>query len=158
VSYVGSGLVLPSPSGPEPAWTFRDKPLPWISNPFDILQAMPEQFEKAEIPVERLNGPVLLISGDADQVWPSTQLSKVARSVSDATNGLTTTRFVITPMLGTGFNHPTFRPPQEPITAAEISRATPPPTRIPGGACSACSTDVCGAKVFARSRRYAKEV
>jgi dienelactone hydrolase len=78
VSYVGSGLVFPSPAGPEPAWTFRGKPLPWISNPFNILQADPEQFDKAEIPVERTNGPVLLISGDADQVWPSTQLSQVA--------------------------------------------------------------------------------
>ena len=78
VSYVGSGLVFPSPTGPEPAWTFHGKPLPWIPNPFDILQADPEQFERAEIPVERTNGPVLLISGDADQVWPSTQLSQVA--------------------------------------------------------------------------------
>jgi dienelactone hydrolase len=78
VSYGGSGLVFPSPTGPEPAWTFRGEPLPWISNPFDILRADPEQFERAEIPVERTNGPVLLISGDADQVWPSTQLSQVA--------------------------------------------------------------------------------
>ena len=78
VSYVGSGLVFPSPAGPEPAWTFRGRPLPWIPNPFDNLQADPRQFEKAEIPVERTNGPVLLISGDADQVWPSTQLSQVA--------------------------------------------------------------------------------
>ncbi len=78
VSYAGSGLVFPSPAGPEPAWTFRGRPLPWIPNPFDILQADPRQFERAEIPVERTNGPVLLISGDADQVWPATQLSQVA--------------------------------------------------------------------------------
>ena len=78
VSYVGSGLVFSSPAGPGPAWTFRGKPLPWISNPFDILQANTEQFQKAGIPVERTNGPVLLISGDADQVWPSTQLSQIA--------------------------------------------------------------------------------
>ena len=78
VSYVGSGLVFPSPAGPEPAWTFHGNPLPWIPNPFDILQAKPDQFERAMIPVERTNGPVLLISGDADQAWPSTQLSQVA--------------------------------------------------------------------------------
>jgi dienelactone hydrolase len=78
VSYVGSGLVFPSPTNPEPAWIFHGRPLPWIPNPFDILQAKPEQFDRAEIPVERTNGPVLLISGDADQVWPSTQLSRVA--------------------------------------------------------------------------------
>ncbi len=78
VSYVGSGIVFPSPTGSEPAWTFRGKPLPWVPNPFDILQAKPEQLEKAQIPVERTNGPVLLISGDEDQIWPSTQLSQVA--------------------------------------------------------------------------------
>ena len=144
VSYVGSGLVFPSPAGPEPAWTFRGKPLPWISNRFDILQADPEQFDKAEIPVERTNGPVLLISGDADQVWPSTQLSQVAMDRLGAKAGLTATSFVTTPTPGTGFSRPTFRPPQEPITTAEISRVTPPLTRIPGGACSECSMDVCG--------------
>jgi dienelactone hydrolase len=32
----------------------------------------------AEIPVERINGPVLLISGSDDQVWPSSLLSEVA--------------------------------------------------------------------------------
>ena len=78
VSYAGSGFVCPSPAGQDPAWTFRGKPLPWIPNPFDIFQARPGQIEKSEIPVERTNGPVLLISGDADQVWPSTQLSQVA--------------------------------------------------------------------------------
>jgi dienelactone hydrolase len=78
VSYAGSGLVCPSPAGQEPAWTFRGRPLPWIPNPFDIFQARPGQIEKAQIPVERIRGPVLLISGDADQVWPATQLSQVA--------------------------------------------------------------------------------
>lgn len=78
VSYSGSGLVFPSPDSREPAWTFRGEPLPRIPNPFDILQATPDQLERAEIPVERTNGPVLLISGDADQVWPSTQLSQIA--------------------------------------------------------------------------------
>ncbi|HET7270231.1 MAG TPA: acyl-CoA thioesterase/bile acid-CoA:amino acid N-acyltransferase family protein [Rubrobacter sp.] len=78
VSYVGSGIVFPSPAGSEPAWTFRGKPLPQILNPFDILQARPAQIDRAQIRVERTSGPVLLISGDADQVWPSTQLSRVA--------------------------------------------------------------------------------
>lgn len=78
VSYVGSGLVFPSPTGSEAAWTFRGKPLPWIPNPFDIFQARLGQMQKARIPVERTRGPVLLISGDSDQIWPSTQLSQVA--------------------------------------------------------------------------------
>ena len=32
----------------------------------------------AEIPVERINGPVMLISGTDDQVWPATVLSEFA--------------------------------------------------------------------------------
>jgi hypothetical protein len=32
--------------------------------------------EKASIPVERTNGPILLISGEDDQMWPSTIFSK----------------------------------------------------------------------------------
>jgi fermentation-respiration switch protein FrsA (DUF1100 family) len=32
----------------------------------------------AEIPVERINGPVLLISGTDDAVWPATVLSEYA--------------------------------------------------------------------------------
>jgi dienelactone hydrolase len=32
----------------------------------------------AEIPVERINGPVLLISGTDDQVWPSSLLADMA--------------------------------------------------------------------------------
>ena len=33
--------------------------------------------EKAVIPVERINGPVLLISGEDDQMWPSTLMSEM---------------------------------------------------------------------------------
>ena len=32
----------------------------------------------AVIPVERINGPVLLISGTDDCVWPATELSEIA--------------------------------------------------------------------------------
>jgi dienelactone hydrolase len=32
----------------------------------------------AEIPVERINGPVLLISGSDDQVWPASMLAEIA--------------------------------------------------------------------------------
>ncbi|NOY61526.1 MAG: hypothetical protein GXO75_21655 [Calditrichaeota bacterium] len=31
-----------------------------------------------EIPVEKINGAVLMISGEDDQVWPSTQLANIA--------------------------------------------------------------------------------
>ena len=33
--------------------------------------------EQATIPVERIQGPVLLLSGQDDQVWPSSRLSEM---------------------------------------------------------------------------------
>jgi hypothetical protein len=36
-----------------------------------------EELEKATIPVEKINGPVLLVSGTDDQMWPSTQFSEM---------------------------------------------------------------------------------
>jgi dienelactone hydrolase len=34
--------------------------------------------ERAIIPVERTQGPILLISGQDDQLWPSTMLAQIA--------------------------------------------------------------------------------
>jgi dienelactone hydrolase len=34
----------------------------------------------AEIPVERATGPVLLLSGEDDQMWPSARLSRIAEA------------------------------------------------------------------------------
>ena len=79
-------------------------------------------------------------------------------SVSDATNGPSATSFAITPTPGTASSHPTYRPPPEPIITVEISKATPPPTKIPGGACCACSMDVYAVAAFARGSRYANEM
>jgi dienelactone hydrolase len=111
VSYVGSGIVFPSPEGSEPAWTFRGKALPSIPNPFDILQAEPEQLERAQIPVERTNGPVLLISGDADQIWPSTQLSQVAMERLQLSERPFPDEFLHYPEAGHGI-----QPPYQPTT------------------------------------------
>jgi len=77
------------------AWTFDGKPLPYVPNriPFgflarymwDSLAGIPVMqtplflqdlayfgdTARAEIPVEKINGPVLLLSGKDDQIWPS---------------------------------------------------------------------------------------
>ncbi|MFL5759571.1 MAG: acyl-CoA thioesterase/bile acid-CoA:amino acid N-acyltransferase family protein [Thermomicrobiales bacterium] len=71
VSYAGGGLVYPSPSDHTiPAWTWHGAPVP------DFLDK--SNWNDSEIPVERINGPILLFSGDADIVWPSTLLSELA--------------------------------------------------------------------------------
>jgi dienelactone hydrolase len=81
------------------AWTSDGKPLPYVPNriPFgfllryvwDTLVGIPVpqtplfledladfgDTAKAEIPVEQIKGPVLLLSGKDDQIWPSTVMA-----------------------------------------------------------------------------------
>jgi len=71
VGYVGSGIVFCSEdSGRKAAWTYNGEPIPFLV-PFS-------DFDEATIPVEKINGAILLISGKDDQIWPSTRLSEVA--------------------------------------------------------------------------------
>ena len=74
-----------------PAWSFRGKPLPFVprvppSAPIDkkplaltpmFLTAMADEaaVERAVIPVEKITGPVLLLSPKDDQMWPSTMMA-----------------------------------------------------------------------------------
>lgn len=76
------------------AWTLAGEPVPFVPNPpADLiagfrrmtsglppsLQALilsyAHNVQHAEIPVERINGPVLLISGTDDRVWPSSTMA-----------------------------------------------------------------------------------
>lgn len=78
VSYVGSGVVSSSPEGDEPAWTYRGKPVPRVPYTEDPSTITRQQEQEAEIPVERTDGPVLLIAAGDDALWPSDRLSKIA--------------------------------------------------------------------------------
>jgi dienelactone hydrolase len=79
-----------------PAWTFRGAPVPYArigdaarakgtgSNAPVALRAAFEpalenaaQIRAAEIPVERARGPILMVSGDADAMWPSTPMGEI---------------------------------------------------------------------------------
>jgi dienelactone hydrolase len=102
VAFAPSGIVWPGidPNGvDEAAWTFCGRPVPFLSNrdstpeqkqeiqrvlsrqPIDFEQlfsltlANKAAVEKATIPAQRVHGPILLISGQDDRVWPSTQLA-----------------------------------------------------------------------------------
>ncbi len=96
VAYAPSSVVGPgldqNNSGKQSSWTYRGKPLPFV--PFRATPAFTSQFagdapirlidlyrpsleqtdavRHAAIPVERIHGPVLLISGQDDQMGPST--------------------------------------------------------------------------------------
>lgn len=99
-----SGLVQAGIDGRDyskSAWTYKGKPLQQVVVKFTIflsLKLMWQSFkqhsfpmrdmfmttlkdskhlEEATIRVENINGPVLLISGDDDQMWPSTPFSEL---------------------------------------------------------------------------------
>jgi dienelactone hydrolase len=78
----------------EPSWTFRDAGVPYVpwANAMPVQRARPDggvevvlrdvwgeslrrasatELEAATIPVERIEGPVLLLAAQDDQVWPS---------------------------------------------------------------------------------------
>ena len=107
VGYVPSGVVhagiTASPAAgaaPRSAWTYRGKPLAFVAPPIDgrspgpaaaspeapleltpmFLKSLEDRaaVEAAAIAVERIRGPVLLISGEDDRLWPSPVLAEIA--------------------------------------------------------------------------------
>jgi dienelactone hydrolase len=42
-----------------------------------LAEATPEELAEAEIPVERTNGPILMVCGEADDMWPAVELTDV---------------------------------------------------------------------------------
>ena len=115
IAFVPSGIIwagLPQRDGVQPAWTHHGKPLPFVSPGFTgssriefeqkvragmpirltpyFLKGMEDEIavEKATIPVEKINGPVLLISGQDDQMWPSSFFCKLVIDRLDKHNHL----------------------------------------------------------------------
>lgn len=95
-SIVGAGITSKNP-GSQPSWTYQGKPLPFArckatpaftsqfaSNaPVRLLELYgpcmqdKEAINGAAIPVERINGAVLLISGNDDQMGPSSLVGEM---------------------------------------------------------------------------------
>ena len=91
-SVVWPGLDFEGPASS--SWTLRGKPLPWLDfakmDPAVFTSGKPVAFvrayrpalnntdaaDKAAIPVERIAGPVLLVSAGDDQVWPSSLMAR----------------------------------------------------------------------------------
>lgn len=72
---VPANLVLCSWPPGAAAWLLDGKPLPYV-NRFGPHSERPE----AVIPVERIRGPILLVSAGADQVWPSAAMARAISS------------------------------------------------------------------------------
>lgn len=97
VAYVPSGIVWQSiRGGRTSSWSYQGKPLPFVpygqSAEFNAqgpnqprrmallyLAGLEdkESVSKATIAVEKINGPVLLISGKDDQLWPSPAMAEM---------------------------------------------------------------------------------
>ena len=100
IGYVPSIYRCPGAEGP--AWTLNGIPLPFVSSTGDekiiadiqksiaageatsflpmfnsIINDL-EAIKGTEIPIENINGNILLISGQDDQLWPSTRMSEIA--------------------------------------------------------------------------------
>jgi dienelactone hydrolase len=75
VAYVPASARFPACCGDTrlPAWTWEGQPLSYVSPRF---VRNPAAMMQASIPVERTHGPVLLISGEDDGVWPSAMMAK----------------------------------------------------------------------------------
>jgi len=80
------------------AWTFRGEPIPYATfgeqarsdaraaDATVVLRPAcsasvedPTSVRHAEIPVERIDGPILLVSGEDDHFWPSTAMAELVR-------------------------------------------------------------------------------
>jgi dienelactone hydrolase len=93
------GLAEPGDTRPRAAWTFRGKPLPYLQENNASMEPSPvveperpvafapfylnhlrdaRAVERSTIPVEKTRGPILLVSGTDDQMWPSSALADIA--------------------------------------------------------------------------------
>ena len=109
------------------AWTVGGRPVQWLEGrhtaPDDLPQregdmeltpafnlllaeASPQARAEAEIPVERSGGPVLLISGEDDAMWPSVTLSEIAVERAEAHGGRHPLRHLRYPDAGHAFTVP----------------------------------------------------
>jgi dienelactone hydrolase len=136
VAVVPSGVVVggfgPSEPGdlrPRGAWTLAGKPLPdmgqnnryansWVADPVQrFLNSMRDldAVERATIPVQLIKGPVLMVSGRDDQIWPSFELAEIARRRLEGHNHPWPFQHISYPDAGHGM-----APPYAPTTATTI--------------------------------------
>jgi dienelactone hydrolase len=91
---VWAGIDMAHPAVPVTvsSWTLAGKQvafIPYAEGPFRGLldlyeRSLAKASPDATIPVEKIHGPVLLISGKSDQLWPSTRMADAAMARLDA--------------------------------------------------------------------------
>ena len=116
-SVVWQGIDWDMPINPGPSWTANGKPLaslgyslwrPWrtvgqgYENGLTHLSEHPE----AEIRIERTRAPVLLVCGEADNLWPACPMARHLRARANERGGP-----VVTVLAYEGAGHTAFGPP-----------------------------------------------
>jgi dienelactone hydrolase len=89
IANVPSSVVFQGIGGPSSSWSYKGKPIPFVPYaPYDFSKIVNSQYvelyelsikqtkavEKATIKVENINGPILLLTGKEDTMWPSSQM------------------------------------------------------------------------------------
>jgi dienelactone hydrolase len=136
VAVVPSGVIIgafgPSEPGdlrPRGAWTLAGKPLPDmgqnnryanlggadpVQRGLNLMRDL-DAVERATIPVQLIKGPVLMVSGRDDQVWPSFEFAEIARRRLEGHNHPWPFEHITYPDAGHGM-----APPYAPTTATTI--------------------------------------
>jgi dienelactone hydrolase len=118
-----AGTLLDILDTPAASWTLRRRPLDYL--PYEVRDELREQVAKGEpvrlrlafpdvpaevaryrIPVERVDGPVLMLCGSEDQNWPSVAYSQAAADGADN----------VELRIYEGAGHPLNGPPGQPFT------------------------------------------
>jgi dienelactone hydrolase len=77
VAYVPANVRYPSccsrPLGP--SWTWHSQPLAWA---LPEVRSDPAAVMRATIAVEQTHGPILMLGGESDKVWPSAEMVHAA--------------------------------------------------------------------------------
>jgi dienelactone hydrolase len=127
-SVVWQGFDMRHFGSVEPTYTFDGKPVPYVpydmSKPFtsvfDLYQrslATVADHQDAIIAAENINGPVLLISGKADTLWPSSVMADQVMARLDANHF----RFAHAHVAYDDAGHVAPVPPQEHLTLAMLN-------------------------------------
>jgi pimeloyl-ACP methyl ester carboxylesterase len=128
-SSVAHAALGPTGVADEPAWMIGGQPIislqkdnlflsatreglqrpPFRLEPrYTAMFGDPEAFLRSRIPVERINNPVLLVSGTRDAIWPAAMMANQILAARAATGGSTSTTSLVYPDAGHAIGVPNF--------------------------------------------------
>ena len=123
---VGSGVAWgawgPGTDVLETAWRFGGEPVPQMAEDEDDPNAClddEDMVASAEIAVERAAGPVLMLSGEDDAMWPSARLTRIAEARAEREGAGDRVTHVAYP----GAGHFCTTPPGYPLVSEDAIRS-----------------------------------